>query len=206
MKKIIGLSVCLFAGSVNAELIDFTDMSSSLNQSSYSEDGFDINANSGVFGGFDNSNTPDAANLPALLVNAGSPASITLSKTDGGAFNLDSFWGAEGRNNDTGYFSNYASAGLIVEGIFAGGGSIIEEVNFDLIAMNNPADDFEFFSFSSFNNLSSVIFSGFGGSVTTGYSFQIDSISLTSVPAPASIALFGLGLAGIGFSRKKKTA
>lgn len=205
MKKVIGLLVCLSASSVNAAVIDFTGMSSLLNNTVYSEDGFYIGANSGKFGAFDNSNMPDSANAPALLVNGGAPASITLRKLDGGSFSLDSFWAAEGRNNDTGFFTNFASAGLIVEGLFKVGGSIIEQINFDLVAMNNPSNDFEFFSLSGFTGLSSVTFTGVGGQVTTGYSFQIDTISLdtTSVPEPASIALIGLGLAGIGFARKK---
>jgi len=42
-----------------------------------------------------------------------------------------------------------------------------------------------------------------------GFNFAaIDNVSITvaSVPAPASLALILLGLAGIGFSRKKKTS
>ena len=32
----------------------------------------------------------------------------------------------------------------------------------------------------------------------------IDNINVSTVPEPATLALFGLGLAGIGFSRRKK--
>ena len=35
---------------------------------------------------------------------------------------------------------------------------------------------------------------------------RLDSIRPAGVPEPATVALFGLGLAGIGFARKKKRA
>jgi len=34
----------------------------------------------------------------------------------------------------------------------------------------------------------------------------VDNVSVAAVPEPTSLALPGLGLAGFGFSRKKKTA
>nr|WP_086939515.1 PEP-CTERM sorting domain-containing protein [Thaumasiovibrio occultus] len=205
MKAITGLLVLLFTGSASATIIDFTGMSTALGQTSYSEDGFDITPNSGTLSAFDNDNVPDAFDAPALLVNGGSPASITLSKTNGDDFSLQSFWGAEGRNNDTGFFSNFASAGVTVEGFFSAGGSIVEQIDFDFMALNDSANDFEFFELSGFNGLSSVVFTGFGAEITTGYSFQIDTLTLdsTPIPEPASLAFLSLGLLGFGLSARK---
>ncbi len=57
------------------------------------------------------------------------------------------------------------------------------------------------------NSVSQTFSGGFGGGVAIRSfgGFNIDTISVdsTTVPEPTPLALFGLGLAGIGFSRKK---
>jgi hypothetical protein len=78
----------------------------------------------------------------------------------------------------------------------------------DLLATENNASDSQLESFMGWNDLSSVVFTGVGGP-TNGYSFGLDDINVTlsggnPVPAPATLALFGLGLAGLGWSRRKK--
>ena len=40
--------------------------------------------------------------------------------------------------------------------------------------------------------------------ISNGYAFEIDNIAYANVPEPATLGLLGLGLAGIGFARRRK--
>lgn len=117
----------------------------------------------------------------------GSP--YTFSTTDGGVFSLTSI-----------DFSNLtigSDVGSIdIVGYFFGGGSI--STSFDPIV-----NLWTTVVFSGFSNLTSFDISA----ASNGNNLAMDNIVLNTatVPEPISIVLLGLGLAGIGFSRKKKT-
>jgi hypothetical protein len=63
-----------------------------------------------------------------------------------------------------------------------------------------------FWGINSPLNIASIDFGLINGGTTVSGSFAIDNLTIGSaaVPAPATLALFGLGLAGLGWSRRKK--
>ncbi len=156
-------------------------------------------ANPGVLGGGFANNGTDW-----LAITGG--ATMTLTEGTGAAFSIQSFdstfWatsfnGNSGKNHE-----------IVVTGAVSGGGTI----STSFVVDDNAA--FETFNFdSSWTNLVAVGFQNDGvPNVSTGGNMAYDnivvneSVGSTPAPEPAGLLLFGLGLAGLGFARRRKAA
>lgn len=123
----------------------------------------------------------------ASLFNNGPEATTTLTKVGGGTFALNGISLApvssfHGPNATVSFTGNVNGGGTVFQSFVVG----------SALAFSN-------FSFSGFNNLDSVSW------VQASPYHQFDNIVLDSgtVPEPASLALFGLALAGFAVARRK---
>lgn len=145
---------------------------------------------------------------PVLFNNGGcQPSPNNFSGTSYVAFGVSTGCGVPG---------DYTSASILFD-------DLVEELSFDFTT--NNSSDYTFEALLNGNVVSNLVFSNTSGSfnttflysgsifdelrfVETGTSdwFWMDDLSwkTTQVPEPSAIALFGLGLLGLGFARKKK--
>lgn len=181
MKKFVCLFVCLFAGSVNAGLItNFNAVyDTNLGQLSYSFDltSVDSTSTAGINQLYFNYN-PEVNpfnSSSSILFSTSTGNSITYEAGDEFAIMFDTLLNSNAINFN---------------------------ITFDNITTSELSswDSFEIYINPTF----------LSGSLTgqSDYSYGVGTHSngtIGSIPEPASLALLGLGLAGIGFSRKKKT-
>lgn len=198
MKKIITLLACLFAGTANAGLIiGATDIvSNTMGTAGGSLD--NIINQSGLSVGYTSGVTDFDSYVATHPVNSdsnawagnGGPVLGEMVFDLGGIFTIDSFalWTQ---------FNSHAidEFSILVDGIFAG--------SFNALVGAGPNIAVQVFDLTDLSGqfITLQVASNHGGNYVNIGEVAFEA---TSVPEPASIALLGLGLAGIGFSRKKK--
>ncbi|MCG8671687.1 MAG: PEP-CTERM sorting domain-containing protein [Pseudomonadales bacterium] len=219
MNAILGTVALSASMSASALVIDFNDtalasdgaIAGCYQSSTYKhcsgntvqQDGYNISGPAKYFIG-PNYNNSDANNVAYdgddfLLAHSG----ITFAQSGGGSFTLNGL--------DLGnWYDHHGASGTYdpqktwrVTGNLLAGGSIFQDLTLDDVGNSADRDgnDFQSFILSGFADITSFSVTNISG----GYPYMVlDNVVVNAeVPEPGTIAMFGLGLLGLGFARSK---
>jgi hypothetical protein len=188
------------AGVANAAAVDFEDILGTNFNTPITSGGFDwaFESSGWFIGDPDNAFYPDGVvNGSNILVASGDrsgPASVVMTKTGGGTFDIFSLFAAS---------SNALIANTIdIIGTLSGGGSVSATID--------VGGTFAASILSGFTDLTSVTFtSGQSGSYNTA-GFALDDIEtagvVPAIPVPAALPLMVLALGALGVAGRRRRA